>query len=269
MKFEGDNAMGSEKMEKDGARNSKINWGDKIHQPLNDEITIKIKPKQLIKSVLVIVLFVAIFYMGRVSTESASCGLDDVSGFFKSFGDGDSATAAVVQDSEEVVDAEAELAAELVEGVVEDVPAEEVAAEENLTEETSEEDEVVITSYGNVALAVEEWYKEWYEEASWGRLNGLSFTIKNNEAGTIKPEFFRMTMEGDDDRETEFEVPYTSQSIKAGQSFSDEAAISGGFAYNPRTAGDLSNVKISLFLYDGSGKMIAYTVQDYNLAEEE
>ncbi len=49
-----------DKMGKEESRNSKINWGEKVqkvNKPMDKEITIKIKPKQLIKVGLHIVCF--------------------------------------------------------------------------------------------------------------------------------------------------------------------------------------------------------------------
>lgn len=254
-------------MDKEGARNSKINWGERFQQPMEKEITIKIKPKQFLKGFIVVVLLVAVFCMGRFSAESASCGLTDVSDFFGSFGSHGTAAAvaekteintATVANSSGAGEAEGDTVAEETE-VTGTTGAETAAV-------NSSSDETIVTSYANVALAVDEMYKSW--KGTWGRMTGFSYSIKNNEAGTILPDHFVMKVKGYDDIEKTFDVPYTSQKVKAGQVLEDEAAISGGFAYSPITIKDLTAVQVSLYLYDSAGKVIAYTVQPFDLGGE-
>ncbi|MEW5897460.1 MAG: hypothetical protein AB1668_07230 [Nanoarchaeota archaeon] len=139
----------------------------------------------------------------------------------------------------------------------------ETAVNDTAKNETEEVEEIVITDYKYVKLTLDSVYKKWM--GTWGKITGIEYTIVNNEGGTIKPHHFIIIVEGYPDVNKEFIVPYTTEKIKSKVTLKDSAAVSGGFAYNEKTAGDLTGVDIQLYLYDASGKVIASTLKSVNL----
>ena len=232
------------------------------HSPLDGEITIKLSPRRLIHGLLMVSLFVLVFYTGRFSAGAASCqlpsfSLPDFSGIFSSDDASPSGLATAEVNQTKEAGAATEAAALEEPGTT---PSNES------TDKESEGTETTITSYSKVALSLDDAYFDW--KGSWGKITGIAYTIKNNEAGTIKPDHFIMTVEGYDDIEKKFSVQYTSYKVKAGETLKDEALV--GFAYSPKQIpdGDLTKVKISLFLYDASDKLMASHHRDVNLQGE-
>ncbi len=228
----------------------------KKHSPLDGEITIKLSPRRLLRGSLLIFMLVAVFYVGRFSVGAAACqlpsfSLPDFSGLFSDdAGPSGLVTAEVNKTNKTEVK-----------------PEELQPAPVNDSTEQEESPETFVTApYSKVALAVDDVYLDW--KGTWGKIKGVSYTIKNNEAGTVKPHHFVMVVEGYDDIEKKFDVPYTSQKVKAGETLKDEAAVSGGFAYSPKQIpdGDLTKVRISLFLQDASNNLLAVVHRDVDLS---
>lgn len=134
------------------------------------------------------------------------------------------------------------------------------------TNETAEEEEeVIITSYSKVSLAVKKAKIDW--KGTWGKITHLDFTIKNNEAGTIKPSYFTMVVEGyGDDILTKVPLPTSSKSIPAKKSLSSTAVVPKGFSYNEITTGDLTKVELIIRLYDSSDKLITSFKKEFDLS---
>ena len=220
------------------------------------EITIKIKPWKMARGLLIILVLAGVFFLGRWSAGGDSFTLPDFSNYFSHQAGPSGLVTGDTQVNGSVT--ENSTATALVEN-------ETKPAEINASEEAKGPETVVTESYSKVSLSLDGVYKDW--KGSWGKIKGVKYTIINNEAGTIKPNHFVMTVEGYDDGEKFFDVSYTSQKVKAGQTLSDEAAVSGGFAYSAVSLpdGDLSKVKISLFLVDEDGVTMASAQQDVNL----
>ena len=254
---------------------------DQSSQPKQPkEITIKIRPWKMVKSLFIVVLLLAVFLAGRFSVGENSLALPSFSDYF----DSDAGPSGLVTgDTKGAEDLEASQVDASKEAAVEEPAIEETApvdrvspatetvpaVEEVKAEETEQVPEVVIDeSYSKVTLSLDGVYKDW--KGTWGKIIGVKYTIINNEAGTIKPHHFVMIVEGYDEIEKHFDVSYTSQKIKADQTLSDEAAVSGGFAYSAVQIpdSDLTKVRISLFLLDADSETIASTVQDVNLQGE-
>ena len=68
-----------------------------------------------------------------------------------------------------------------------------------------------------------------------------------------------------------FDASYSSQRVKAGQTLSDESAVSGGYAYSATQIpdGDLKRVHVNLVLVDVDGVTIASADQDLDLSSGE
>lgn len=231
------------------------------------QITITLKPWKIVKGVLMLVLLLGVFYAGRFSAGEGSVLPD----FSKYFSQDAGPSGLATGDTKAVEESEADK-----EEVQEEVPVEQnkttetqLAESDETNETVSEVEEVpekaIDEGYSKVTLSLDGVYKDW--KGTWGKIKGVKYTITNNEAGTIKPHHFSMIVEGYEDGEKYFDVSYTSQRVKAGQTLSDEAAVSGGFSYSPVTIldGDLSKVRISLFLLDVSGETIASVHQEVNL----
>lgn len=254
------------------------NWPMKSEQHFNEakahsdgDFVIKINPWAIFKVILVIVVLAGVFYLGRFSTTLS----DDLGFLGFSKDSGATPTAATVKDSEQnnsVEDADLQPA----ESSEEEVVAEEVVEEpvelsanasesEPVANESSvEKEEVIVTTYNDVSLAIDGVLKQWKE--TWGKMTGIEYSIKNSEAGTIKPHHFIMIVEGYEDINKKFNVAYTSQSVKAGETLKDSSAITDGFAYSKINTGDLTNVRIVLQLYDSSNKLIAATNREVDLS---
>ncbi len=230
------------------------------------EITIKLKPWRLVKGLFVVALLFGIFFVGRLTAGSDSMSLPD---FYKLFSYDSGPSGLATGDTTGAGEAEA---------IKEEAPAEPNETEETQLAEAEESKEsaeaveekpekIVGEDYSKVSLSIDGVYKDW--KGTWGKIKGIKYTITNNEEGTIRPHHFAMVVEGYEDGEKHFDVSYTSQKVKAGQSLTDEAAVSGGFAYSPVTIpdGDLSKVRISLFLLDADSETMASVHQEVDLSE--
>lgn len=235
-------------------------------QPM--EISFSIRPWKALKFLMVLVLLSGVFFAGRWSMDGT-----DVFGFSSP-----APTAAAV--SEKAVKNEASIAKEAVKEAATDAAKEAVAAlpeeksapkaeapaaEVKAEAPASSEPENIITKYFKVALAVPTVKKEWY--GSWGKIMQFSITIKNNEAGTIKPAYFIMNVEGYDDFDKKVSLPTAAQTIKAGEKLDATVNVPNGFAYSPATkgVGDLAAVHIIFNLYDSKDVLITAYETDYNL----
>ncbi|MFH1828679.1 MAG: hypothetical protein ABH824_05460 [Nanoarchaeota archaeon] len=250
------------------------------HSNLGKDITIKLNPKKLIKWALLILIFIAVFYLGRFSVTASSCELSSFTDFFSNFASklesaSDAGSSSVVADNEIVKGSDSEVGTTISkEAEVEETDGSSETSEETTkvtetvqtTKTTSTNNEKIVTSYNKVVLSLDGVYIDWKD--TWGKITGINYTIKNNEAGTIKPDYFTMIVEGYDDFEKKFDVHYSTQTVKSGITAKDSTAVSGGFAYNEVSAGDLKNVKIQLFLYDSSDNLIASVSKDMDLNGE-
>ncbi len=233
------------------------------------EVTIKVNPHKLMIGGIVVVALLVVFFLGRLTAPAAV--VEEVvieqpeevsSGFIDSFlALFESAAAEADEVVEAAVEEVAEAGDELTGAVVaEEEPVEEAAEEE--PEELEPVEEELITTYSNVALNIDNLHTKWFD--NWGKITGIDYTIKNNEAGMIKPHRFLMLVDGYDDLEKDVPVSYKSEKISAGETHVADTAVPNGFAYNPASI-SLDNVVVTLILYDGAGKKIASTTQGFNL----
>lgn len=250
----------------------------KPNSALDSEFTIKLKPRMVIKTLVLVAIFFSVFYLGRFSATSASCGLSDVSSFFSGIfasSDTPSPSGTVVADTPAAetklittpASSTPEVTAPTEPAVTE--PAADSGATAAAVVETEPAEEI-ITTYKKVALAIEGVNKIWKEPGVWGRMTGIEYTIKNSELGTIKPAYFTMTVKGYEDMEKRFAVPYTSETVKAGQTLQDAAAIGGspsGFAFNKAQV-NLQRVEIKLMMFDAADKVMGLAVREVDLSGE-
>ena len=228
----------------------------KQRKPLfKEEMTFKIRPLPILKGVFVVLLIIAAFSMGRFTADGGSTITGQVVV--------EDTLAEPEEDLDETLDlntvkllpSENEVEQQAAStGTVAAQPATEPAAEES----TPAEEDVgpIITTYTKVAFSLSGVTKKWME--TWGKITQVEITIKNNEAGTIKPTYMIMNMEGYDDYDKKILLPLSAQTIKAGQTLSKAILVpKGGFDYNEKTAGNLEDVIITLTLYDGNDKQMA------------
>lgn len=235
------------------------------------DIDIRINPRNALKFSALAALLLFAFFLGRWSVDDISSTVEipeavaeeeDSSGFFSFI------TGLFTYEEKTVPVPEAENASSPTENITS--PETGAAPEENLTEETTTEEveeeveEPVITSYKKVALAVKTVEIDW--KGSWGKITHLDYTLKNNEEGTIKPDYFIMVVEGYDDFEKKVPLPPSSQKIKSKTTISSTATIPQGFAYSELTAGDLTVIDITFSLYDGSDRLMTTFKKSFDLS---
>ncbi len=271
--------MGTPAKEFEGKRN--VFENDKKFANQTDRelsIHIKVNPKKILKFSLFVVLLLAVFSLGRLTGGGGGAVAGDTSsfaltGWFAGIGGDDGeeteAVAEEVTTEGEAATAEEPAAEEETaagnETVAEDAATEEEESADEEETVTEDEDEITIRTYTKVAISINGIQKEWKE--TWGKVTQISYTIKNNEEGTIKPSYFIMTLEGYNEEadKKKLTLPVSSQNIKAGQSISATAAIPSGFNYNQATVGRLENVQITLVLFDEYSKPIASYLKEFNL----
>jgi hypothetical protein len=251
---------------------------------LEEEVTInfKIKPMRLIKWALVIILLICFFLLGRLSVgcdaetttstvevaEEAKVADEDssivssVSGFFTglfsdSAGGGTPTGGSTVENNTTQDETDIENSTETVSEETEEA----IVVEEAAVAEESDED--VVTSYTNVALAITDVDINW--KGTWGKIEKFKYTIKNNEVGTVKPDHFVMVMEGYDDFEKSVSLTSSSKIVKSKTAVSSTATIPSGFSYNELTTGDLSNVDVTITLYDADDKVMTSFKKGFDL----
>lgn len=247
---------------------------------LDKEVTIRIRPRSILKATIFTVLLLLTFFLGRWSVDSSSLENATIA----------SAVVADVAEAEEPAPVEAEVADDsssfsltgffkglFTSSDIEDEITNAVVAETNTvnttveetpvvnttTEENTTVEEPIITTYTKVAVAINDVDFDWKE--TWGKITKVDYTIKNTETGTIKPDHLGMLVEGYDDFEKKIPLPLSSKTIKAGESASSKVQVPMGFSYSPVTAGDLTTVEITFTLYDADNKVMTSFKTAYNL----
>ena len=240
---------------------------EKPKAPEGKEIVIRLRPWKMLKGLLVLVVLLSVFFAGRLTASDDVSLLPDFSTYFSQDAGPSGLATGDTKGAEEAEDPKA---------TTEEAPTEEATMEQNETQlagsgnktaEVVEGPETVVDEgYSQVTLSLDGVYKDW--KGTWGKIKGVKYTITNNEKGTIKPHHFSMIVEGYEDGEKHFDVGIASQRVKSEQTLSDEAAVSGGFAYSPVTIpdSDLKHVRISLFLLDVNGETIAAVHQEEDLS---
>ena len=264
-------------------------------------INIRLRPRKLLKGGIFLIMFVVVFYLGRLTAgpvEETLTGTTSVAA--------ETSLAAAETVTEKAMEKESWLSGMksavtgFVTGLLPDFTEKEteaikdnvsVSTGENVTVTAAAVTEVVtetapesvtnttanasqaettgttITSYSKVAVALNDVVKEW--KGTWGKITKMDYLIKNNEEGTIKPGYFIMLVEGYDNQENmikkKIPLPLSAQTLKAGGSYSLIINVPNGFAYNQVTAGDLADVRITLNLYDASDKLMGSFNKGFDL----
>ncbi len=214
---------------------------------LQKEVNVKFKPIAVLKVLLLVMLLVASFTVGRFTADTGAVVEEGIT------------TAAVIEPVEEEVETELEPLPEKVQllpDVEEEVQEEPVVEEEPVEAEEEVVDEDIITDYTSVKIVLNGIETDWRD--TWGKITQMDITITNNEAGTIKPYQVELLVEGYDDISKKAVLPLSAQTIPSGESVRKVLFVPhGGFAYSEITAGDLGNVLLSVSLEDANGKPMA------------
>ena len=231
---------------------------DERRGALDNEITIRVSPRKIFRGAVFLLLLLAVFYVGRWSVDPPSLsglavGLSNLTADAPESKNETAVATAPAAPAQEALPAPAEQ------------PAAEVAAESADTgvAGAAVADESVITTYTRSVLAIDSVKKTWME--TWGKITDIGYSLKNNEAGTIKVSYLLMTVEGYDDFEKKITLPLSQQTIAAGATGSAMVKVPNGFAYNELSAGDLTSVQITLTAFDAADKAVANTSNSFDL----
>ena len=257
------------------------------------EITIKIKPRKIIQVALIILILLVVFYLGRFSAGDSSG--DSWSGFdlnwnFSSSGDDD--TMAKVE-SDKVVDTSPEGVSESAETSDSDETksadessdaadesstedSEDTALDSDTADETADvaadstestgatlEEQGFTTTYDDVSIVLDSIEHEW--KGTWGKITTVSFTIKNKENGPVKMDHLGMTVEGYGEFEKVLPISASVQQVQKMTQVSSKVGVPSGFGYKAVAAGDLSNVQITIVLYDAESGKMGTATKEFNL----
>ncbi len=249
---------------------------------LDADIKITISPRKALKGVIVLLLFLGVFALGRWSVDAPSTSIAEepaqeveelevegpstfsrVTGFLSGMIPEFSESNESEETETETAPAESNTST-TEENTTSPTPETNVNTSSNSSDAAEEEEtEPVITSYSKVALALNDVSIDW--KTTWGKITKIDYTIKNNEEGTIEPAYFKMLVEGYDDYEKKITLPLSSKSIKAGQSYNANILIPQGFSYAESATGDLASVDITLILFDANDKSMASYRKSVNL----
>ncbi|MBI2666305.1 hypothetical protein HYX13_01705 [Candidatus Woesearchaeota archaeon] len=227
-------------------------WKNDQKENKEKEIVIRLRPRSVLKSVLLVLLLVSTFYLGRFSVEPPTFDVS-LSGAVSAEKKTADVPAVEVKTAQVEQKVKEPLAAPTAAAVV-DSGTESTDAADSDSSAPVDVGPVITTYTGKAALAIESVKTAWKE--TYGKITDIEYTLKNNEAGTVKPAYFYLMVEGYDDYEKKVPLPVSKQSIAAGEIQKYLAKVPNGFAYNKATVPDLSNVLITLVLYDESGKQI-------------
>ncbi|MBI2668458.1 hypothetical protein HYX14_01315 [Candidatus Woesearchaeota archaeon] len=269
-----------------------------VPSPLDKEITIRLNPRKVLKWLIVLLVLVLVFYAGRLSAEpscpsktastsvKSSWGSWNITGFIQDlWPDSEpvkkttkkvvkkvagnktnttgSSTVPSVTTSAATSSSSSVAASGSTTTATTATTANTSATPMSTTEETAESTEPIITKYSKVALSLSCVQTEWLE--TWGKITQIQLVIKNNEEGTVKPNYIKMMMEGYNDREEKVELPEKMKTIKATQSVISHVLVPGGFSYNSANVGNLQSVKIQLYLFNAEGTPMASYSRDVDL----
>jgi hypothetical protein len=258
----------------------------KAKNPLmEEEIYIKVKPKTIVKTLSYLAIFLFIFYLGRWSIDAPHFD------FTAKFTAQDSPVTGAVTTSDKTevkkvavetpktIQVETKTASTNIVPTtgasVTEVPKTTTVPNTSTTSSTSvqstegttnTQEAEYLTSYSKVAIALAAMKIDWKGD-DWGKITQITYTIKNNEEGTIKADHFILTLENYDDAamQKKIPIPLSAQVYNAGKSYSQTVNVPSGFTFAESTTGSLSNVRVGLSLYDAKNKMMGSASREYDL----
>lgn len=232
-------------------------FGDE-HKMNEKVVTIKLRPWKLFKAAIIFIVLLGVFILGRWSVDPPEINIPSINllGLFTA--DKNAAEKAVETAPAPKVTTPAE------ETTVAETPVRNTSVVETAAETPAASNESIITKYTKVTIELIDTAIEWKE--TWGKVIRIGYRINNLEAGTIKPENLVMMMEGYEDMEKSIPLPASAKNIKAGTAVGFTSTIPNGFAYSPKTVGDLKKVRIMIYLKNAEGVAIASAAKDMDLS---
>lgn len=227
---------------------------------------ISVNVKTLLSSVLIVVIVAGAFLMGRYVFPSGTPLVDNIASAAVTADSSSSEETALTDSNTQVTDESPAVEAES------SAPAETAddAAAENASE--VEEDnaadavETVITEgYDNVIIEFTRTPAfEW--KGTWGKITTIYYTITNNEAGTIKPDKFRVIAEGYETADfiKTVDVPTIDRTIRSGAITKHGVDVKLQYS---ESVTDPADLQLTLQLLDKDGNLIDATNQLFNLKE--
>jgi len=262
-----------------------INIESRREGPLLDqEISIRLRPRLIVKGLLILAFLAIIFFAGRWSIDAPDLDLSSLKteGIFTNTAAEKTETPTVpvadvktpeVKAVETPKPTQTTAAATTTPAPAETKPA--PTTPTNTTPATTETaapatNEKIITKYTKVALAIPNVKVEIKgKEPTWGKIINVEYTIKNNEEGTVKPDYLMITqVEGyDNDYNKKILLPTSAKTISAGKTITSSIAVPNGFTYSEATAGKVDDVTINFVLFDEKGTAIASYSKGYDLSK--
>ena len=247
---------------------------------MEEEIYIKVKPKIIVKTLSFVVLFLFVFYLGRWSIDAPqfSFATNLISADHPVTGavttESKVAAKPVIVETPKTATPTPKVEEKVVTNAVTTTAASVVEVPKTTTEpntsaattDTAATDEVFLTSYSKVAIALTNMKIDWKGD-DWGKISQISYTIKNNEEGSVKADYLVLTVEGYEDEalKKKIPLPLSSQKFSAGKSYSQSLNVPKGFTFAESTTGTLTNVRVGLVLYDSKGKMMGSFSKEFDL----
>ena len=149
------------------------------------------------------------------------------------------------------------------EAVAEESAAEPAAAD--IPVEAAPISDTVVTTYSKVKLEfTRDPVFKWYDDQGYGDIKTIYYTVTNNEAGTIKPSYFSIVIEGysPTERTIIVAVPHNTELVAAGKVVQN--AFDKNIAYRSDVT-DPANIKVTLLLFDENKKQVAKAEKEFNL----
>lgn len=241
-------------------------------QPSVLEKNVSISLKSVVFMILAVVLLSSSFLAGRYVFPSTV----PIGSVFATINLGDNENVTVENATAETAEATTEEVTEATNESSEASTASTTdAVEADVPDEVVPVSDSVVTTYSNVKLEFTQVPRsKWYEAQGYGAINTIYYTITNNEAGTIKPSYFTVVIEGyspNDRPPTTVSVPKNTAEIVAGKKVQNaiDKTSSGkslSIAYSISQKGvDPANIKVTLELFDANKKSIAKAEQEFNL----
>ncbi len=262
-----------------------INIESRREGPLLDqEISIKLRPRLIIKGLLILTFLAIIFLAGRWSIDAPNVDLSSLktTGIFSNTA-AEKAAAIPIADvktpeskTQPVVETPkttTTTAATTTPTPVETKPVTPTNTTNTSTTETTTApttNEKIITKYTKVALAIPSVKVEIKgKEPTWGKITSVDYTIKNNEEGTIKPDYIMISqVEGyDNDYNKKIPLPASAKTISSGKTVTSSIIVPNGFTYSEATAGKVSDVTITFVLFDEKGTAMGSFSSGYDLSK--
>ena len=222
------------------------------------EIVIRISPRRALKLLMVVLILVSTFYLGRLSADPSEINLSgfSIAGFFAKDNSSSVKKATPSVAKVEAVAPATEAAQEIaVEAASADASADAAAVPVDSTEYT--------TKYGKQVAAIEEVKTTWL--GTWGKITDITYTVKNDDPQPIKASYLKLMVEGYDDYEKKVTIPVSLQVVEGSSKKQVTVKVPQGFAYNPTTAGDLNGVTVTIALYDAADAGISTATKEVAL----